>query len=76
MIHDHIDQADYVTKELLVVNVANQIVKSVGFGETEPVEIDIEASEAYKQLELSPEMIDEVKTTVQNLMDEFRDFFK
>ena len=34
--HDNIEQADFITKELLVVNLANQIVKSVGFGEAEP----------------------------------------
>lgn len=74
--HDKIDQADFVTKELLVVNVANQIVKTMGFGLEEPVEIDIEGSEAYKQLEMKPEEIDGVKVSVQELMDEFRDFFK
>ncbi len=74
--HDKIDQADFVTKELLVVNVANQIVKTMGFGQEEPVEIDIEGSEAYKQLEMNPEVIDDVKVSVQELMNEFRDFFK
>lgn len=74
--HDKIDQADFVTKELLVVNLANQIVKTMGFGLKEPAKIDIKGSEAYKQLELNPEVIDDVKVSVQELMNEFRDFFK
>ena len=74
--HDKIDQADFVTKELLIINVANQIVKTMGFGLEEPLEIDIQGSEAYKQLGMSPEIIDDVKVSVQELMDEFRNFFK
>lgn len=73
--HDQIDKAKMVTKELLVINVANQIVKTMGFGLEEPEKIDIEGSEAYKQLELSPDVIDGVKVSVKELMDEFQDFF-
>ncbi|HIJ56071.1 MAG TPA: HDOD domain-containing protein, partial [Deltaproteobacteria bacterium] len=51
--HDKIDQADFLSKELLVVNVANQIVKTMGFGQEEPIEIDIQGSKAYKHLELN-----------------------
>ena len=74
--HDSINQAEFITKELLVVNVSNQIVKTMGFGQEEPVEIDIQGSEAYKQLEMTPKVIDDVKVSVKELMDEFRDFFK
>ena len=74
--HDKIDQADFITKELMVVNMANQIVKTMGFGQAEPLEIDIQGSEAYKGLEMNPEIIDDIKVSVQELMDEFRDFFK
>ena len=74
--HDKIDQADFITKELLVVNVSNQIVKTMGFGQEEPMEIDIQGSDAYKQLEMNPEVIDDVKVSVQELMNEFRDFFQ
>lgn len=73
--HDNLDPADHPTKELMVVNFTNQLVKTMGYGQNEPSTTDIETLESYKQLEFNAKVVDGIKVEVKELMDEFKDFF-
>ncbi|MFH1351122.1 MAG: HDOD domain-containing protein [Pseudomonadota bacterium] len=73
--HDNLEPAPTVSEELLVVNLANLLVKSMGSDQDQQAEIDVEGATSTRQLELDSKMIAEVKDKVKNLMDEMKEIF-
>jgi len=77
MYHDYLEEADPITKELLVVHFANHVVKTMGYGM--PVEgedtVALEEVESARLLKLNPEMIDQIKDRVKTHMEELKGFF-
>jgi putative nucleotidyltransferase with HDIG domain len=70
--HDNPGDKD-VTFELLVVHAANEIIKSMGYVSpgsrgTEPKDSDI-----IQKLELTPQMIDNIKTQIKTRMEQLKD---
>jgi HD-like signal output (HDOD) protein len=64
--HDNLHDADPISKELLIVNLANLLVKSLGFVFTDSDISDIETSESARLLKIGSETIAAMgkKTTV------------
>lgn len=64
--HESIDTAKNITTELLMVSMANEIVKSMGYGEA--VTAHIETTKSAKGLDIGVEQIDHIKERVSALM--------
>jgi len=73
--HDHLEEADSISKELLVVHLANLLVKSMGYNLAGKTEIDVEGAESARLLKLDAAMIAEVKKRVKVHMDEMKGYF-
>jgi HD-like signal output (HDOD) protein/CheY-like chemotaxis protein len=73
--HDNLEQADPISKELLVVHFANLLVKSMGYDQTQQAEIDVEDAESTCLLRLNSRMIAQVKDQVKGRMEEMRENF-
>ncbi|MFQ5596662.1 MAG: HDOD domain-containing protein [Nitrospiria bacterium] len=67
--HDNLGEADLIFKELLVIHLANWIVKDMGYGQSEPPQIDLRNVESAKILKFSNELIDETKTEISEMME-------
>lgn len=68
--HDKLEEADHITKELLVIHAANLLVKTLGYGQTQPKEIDILNADSSRFLKLTNPMITKVKEHVREIMQE------
>ena len=73
--HDNLEEADPISKELLVVHFANLLVKSMGYDQTQQAEIDVEDAESTRLLRLNSMMIAQVKDQVKGRMEEMRKIF-
>lgn len=73
--HDNLEEADPISKELLVVHFANLLVKSMGYDQTQQAEIDVEDAESTRLLRLNSTMIAQVKDQVKGRMEEMRGIF-
>lgn len=73
--HDHLDEADTISKALLVVHFANLLVKSMGYGTSENEEIDLEEAESAHLLKVESSHIPDMKKQVEAHMDELKSFF-
>ena len=73
--HDNLEEADPISKELLVVHFANLLVKSMGYDQTQQAEIDVEDAESTCLLRLNSRMIAQVKDQVKGRMEEMRENF-
>ena len=73
--HDNLEEADPISKELLVVHFANLLVKSMGYDQTQQAEIDVEDAESTRLLRLNSRMIAQVKDQVKGRMEEMRENF-
>ena len=73
--HDNLEEADPISKELLVVHFANLLVKSMGYDQTQQTEIDVEDAESTCLLRLNSRMIAQVKDQVKGRMEEMRENF-
>ena len=62
--HDHINRADVISKELLVVNFANMLVNSMGYTLGQQEEIELENAESTRLLKITPELIEEFSDKV------------
>lgn len=67
--HHDLDKAAPVSKELLVVHLANWVVKAMGYGHGEPEEVDLAGLQSAKILKMSDELIDQVKSEVSKMME-------
>jgi putative nucleotidyltransferase with HDIG domain len=68
--HSSIDTADLISKELLIVNFANQLVNTIGYGQKEHINVDLCSLESATLLKLDKNMIDSVKEKLKLLMEE------
>jgi len=68
--HDELQQADPISKSLLVVHFANLLVKSLGFDYEQPKEIEPEKADSARLLNLTPENIEEMKPKLVEMMQE------
>jgi len=75
MYHDNLDDADPISKDLLVVHFANLLVKSMGYDLGQQAEIDLEDAESTGVLRLESTMIDEIKDQVKGRMEEMGGIF-
>ncbi|MCK5230635.1 MAG: hypothetical protein KAR13_10240, partial [Desulfobulbaceae bacterium] len=66
--HDHINRADVISKELLVVNFANMLVNSMGYTLGRQEEIELENAESTRLLKITPELIEEFSDKVKKQM--------
>jgi len=73
--HDNLEEADPISKELLVVHFANLLVKSMGYDQTQQAEIDVEDADSTRLLRLNSMMIAQVKDQVKGHMEEMREIF-
>ena len=74
MHHDHLEEADPVANELLVVHFANLLVNSMGYGLGQQTEIDLENAESARLLELSSKRVAEVKDQTKAIMEEMKTY--
>lgn len=75
MHHDNLSKADPISKELLVVHLANLLVKSMGYGSLQQEEIDLEDVESISLLNLDSTIIAEVKDKVKGHMEKLENLF-
>jgi HD-like signal output (HDOD) protein/DNA-binding NarL/FixJ family response regulator len=75
MYHDNIEESDPISKELLVVHFANLLVKSMGYGQRQQSEVDLEGADSAHLLRIDVKVIDEIKDQVKGRMDEMREIF-
>ena len=68
--HNNIEAADPISKDLLIVNFANQLVKSMGYGQKENIDIDLTSVESASSLELDEKIIGSVKEKLKSMMEE------
>jgi len=73
MFHDNLEEADPVSKELLVVHFANILVKSMGYDQAQQAEVDVEDAGSTRLLKLDSTMIAHVKDQVKGRMEELKD---
>jgi putative nucleotidyltransferase with HDIG domain len=74
--HDNLELSKSISKDLLVVHLANLMVKSMGYSMDDPEdgpqnEIDLEEAESARHLGLDATMIDEFQNKVSEFMEEF-----
>ena len=68
MYHARPEDANTITKELLVVHAANVLVRTMGYGEELPANIEIANIVSVPLLKLTPTMIEAVKDEVEAIM--------
>ena len=74
--HDDLARADSITDELKLVYCANLLVKTMGYGQREPLEIDLADDEIAQELGLDDIKITEVKRNVTEQMDELKKYLE
>jgi HD-like signal output (HDOD) protein len=68
--HDNLEEADPISKELLLVHFANLLVKSMGNGQSSQSGNDIENAESARLLKIDSTMIDDAKGKVKERVEE------
>lgn len=66
--HHKLKEADPISKELLVVNLANIIVKTMGYGQEQPEKTDIENTDSFRFLKMTDTKIAVVKDHINEMM--------
>ncbi len=74
--HDDPEKAKKISKELLVIHCANLLVKTLGYGQDKPLEIDLAGTGAAHELGLDGEMIDRIKQKVNEKMSELKRYLQ
>ncbi len=67
--HDSLGQVNGASKELLMIHLANLLVKTMGYGQEQPEEIDVEHANSAKFLKMTTAMITEVKDKTKKIME-------
>ncbi len=75
-LHDHIDGIQTPSKELLVVHLANVLVKSMGYGTPNPEGIDPETLASLKVLKIDPAELGSIKEQVKVRMEELKSYLE
>lgn len=70
--HDDIESAGEIAKELNVVCLANLLVKTMGYGQKEPLEINLIETESARALGLDTSNIVEIEKKVRQQIDELK----
>ncbi len=73
MHHESLEGVEPISKSLLVVHFANQLVKSMGYGQEEAEEIDMGSVESSRLLEIDLAMISEIEQQVKTLVDDVKE---
>jgi HD-like signal output (HDOD) protein len=73
--HDHLQEADPISKELLVVNFSNLLVKTMGYGLGRQTEIDLDDAESGRLLGLNSKRIAEARDSANGLVEEMKGYF-
>ncbi|MBW1801913.1 MAG: hypothetical protein JRJ85_14405 [Deltaproteobacteria bacterium] len=73
--HDSLENAETLSKELMIVHFSNLLVKSMGFHLGTEETIDLEEAPSRQFLKLTDEMIGEARDRVERLMDETKTIF-
>jgi HD-like signal output (HDOD) protein len=73
--HNFLEEADSISKELLVVHFANLLVKAMGYALRGADEVDVANAESARLLKMNAEMIDHVKERVKTHMEELKGYF-
>lgn len=68
--HNNLEEADSITKELIVVNLANLLSKSAGYGLEQPLEIDWSQVLSARMLKLETSLIEGIKNQMVKRMEE------
>lgn len=74
--HNDIHHAKRMTDELKLVYCANLLVKTMGYGQTKPLEINLAADETAQELGLDEMMITEIRKNVKEQMDELKKYLE
>ncbi len=74
--HDDPAGSDTITDELKLVYCANLLVKTMGYGQREPLKIDLAADAVAQELGLDEMKIAEVKKNVTEQMDELKKYLE
>jgi len=74
--HSNLEASKSISKDLLVVHLANLMVKSMGYSlndqeDIQETDINLENTESARHLGLDASMIDEFKNKVSDFMQEF-----
>ena len=70
MYHDNLEEADPVSKELLVIHMANILVKTMGYGDAPGQAIDMEDISSAQFLKMTVPMLTQIKDEVTQIMQE------
>jgi HD-like signal output (HDOD) protein/FixJ family two-component response regulator len=73
--HANIENADPISKELLIVHFANSLAKSIGYHWEEKAETKIEEDPSPRLLQMGPSIIEQVKENTQQHMQELESIF-
>jgi HD-like signal output (HDOD) protein len=75
LFHANIENADPISKELLIVHFANSLAKSIGYHWEENAETKIEEDPSPRLLQMGPSIIEQVKENTQQHMQELQSIF-
>lgn len=75
-LHDEAEKVLSPSRDLLVVHLANVIVKSMGYGSPNPAGTDPESLGAVTSLGIDPSIITIIKEQVKTRMEELRDYLQ
>jgi HD-like signal output (HDOD) protein/FixJ family two-component response regulator len=75
-LHDRMDDVQTPSKELLVMHLANVLVKSMGYGTPNPEGIDPETLTSLKALEIDPAELGPIKEQVKVRMEELKSYLE
>ncbi|HOO46537.1 MAG TPA: HDOD domain-containing protein [Deltaproteobacteria bacterium] len=74
--HDDISKAESLSDELKVIYCANILVKSIGYGQSEPVDTDLASDRIARELGLTGEKISSVREKVEAQMEELKQYLE
>jgi hypothetical protein len=75
LLHDSLEKADPIPKELLMVHFANLLAKSIGYHLEETIETKVEDGLSTHLLQIDPAMIAAIGEKVQRQMAEYEAMF-
>ena len=74
--HDHMEDISAPSRELLVVHLANVLVKSMGYGTPNPEGVEPETLSSAQALEVSPEDLASIREQVRERMEELKAYLE
>ena len=74
--HDDLHGAEEVTDTLKLVYCANLLVKTLGYGQTQPLDINLAQDETVRELGLDESKISKIQQQVKEQMDELKKYLE